>query len=172
MCPRHPRRRTNLHVVADQRCLDSPHPANGRAPEHDLVLDLTVINRTFRRDCGEWADVRSADLAPTVGPSWPASKPSAPPCPAAATLSGPPGCTAAWSQFHPHHDQAGPRRYQSGGGRRPAWPAHLDGRRRPADLRPHRRRRAARHLPCHQQRADHQVRAGCRGVPARVHCGF
>ena len=29
-------------------------------------------------------------------------------------------------QLRPHHDQAGSRRDQPGGGRRPAWPAHLD----------------------------------------------
>ena len=40
--PRHPRCGGDLGIMADEGCLDSPHPANGRAPEHDGVLGLTA----------------------------------------------------------------------------------------------------------------------------------
>src|SRR5580692_4363201 len=55
--PGHVRRRGHLDVVADERCLNPPDPADGGPAQHDGVLDLAVDDRAAVGDGGERADV-------------------------------------------------------------------------------------------------------------------
>src|SRR5450755_2942235 len=59
----HPRRWGYLHVAADDRRLDSPHPSNRRAAQQDGVLDLAVVDGAVLRNRGERANIGAGYLA-------------------------------------------------------------------------------------------------------------
>jgi dTDP-4-dehydrorhamnose reductase len=67
---------------------------------------------------------------------------------------------SARAELRPYDDQARAPAADGRRGGRPARPAHLDRRRGRADHRADPLHGRARHLPCHEHRADNLVRAG------------